>query len=59
MASRAAKVPGHRVKTGTAKRMTLPQPAKAETDSDDDAVAFDGLCHVVAAGGKEPTRTCK
>jgi hypothetical protein len=47
----------HGVETGTAKRMTPPQPGETESDADDGAVAFDGLSHVIATGRKKPTRT--
>ena len=49
----------HGVEAGCAKRMTLSKPDKTKTDSDEDAVALDGFGHVIAAGGKEPTRASK
>jgi hypothetical protein len=39
--------------------MTSSQPDETETDSDESAVALDGLSHIIAAGGKKPTRACK
>jgi hypothetical protein len=59
MAPTAPQVLWHRVEAGTAKRMTPSNPGEAQTNSDESAVALDGFGHVVAAGGKEPTRTRK